>query len=142
LQVSSRKLLEVLTPEQRHSLLPYASLHRAGVTLAFSSDAPFTRSADPLVAVAAAVCRRNADGDVVGASEALSLETAWQAATRGGAVAAGERAWKGTLEVGQVADFVAYAQDPWALDPAALPGLQPALVGVGGRVRYRADASA
>jgi predicted amidohydrolase YtcJ len=142
LAVSSRTLLEDLTPEQHESLLPYASLRRAGVTLAFSSDAPFTRSSDPLVAVAAAVRRRNADGDPVGASEALSLETAWQAATRGGAVAAGESAWKGTLEVGQVADFVAYAQDPWALDPASLPGLRPLLVGVGGRVRYRAGASA
>jgi predicted amidohydrolase YtcJ len=142
LHVSNRKLLAALTPVQRRSLLPYASLHRAGVTLAFSSDAPFTRSADPLVAVAAAVCRRNADGDPVGASEALSLETAWQAATWGGAVAARESAWKGTLEVGQVGDFVAYGQDPWRLDPASLPGLPPLLVGVGGRVRYRGDASA
>ncbi len=123
-------------------LLPYRSLARAGVVLAFSSDTPFTADADPLRAIACAVTRTNRAGESLTPSEALSLEAAWGAYTRGGAWAAGEERWKGTLEPGQVADFVAYEQDPWEVEKAHLAELHPTLVGVGGRLRYRGGRSA
>lgn len=55
---------------------PFASMHRARVTLAFGSDSPVTRM-DPWGAVRAAVHHHNP-------AEALSLRTAFAAHTQGG----------------------------------------------------------
>jgi len=138
LRFSGRQRLAPLTAAQWPYVMPYRSLAAAGVTLALSSDAPFGASASPLTAIAAAVDRQTHLGEPFNLSEALSLEAAWRGYTRGGAAAAGEQGWKGTLEPGQVADFVAFREDPWEVPLARLDALRPALVGVAGRVRYRA----
>jgi len=55
---------------------PFASMHRAGVTLAFGSDSPVTPM-DPWAGVRAAVCHHNPD-------ERLSARVAFAAHTQGG----------------------------------------------------------
>ncbi len=138
LRFSSRERLAPLSAGQWPHVMPYRSLAAAGVVLALSSDAPFGASASPLVAIAAAVGRQTPSGEPFNASEALSLDAAWRGYTRGGAAAAGEERWKGTLEAGRVADFIAFREDPWEVDLARLPELRPTLVGVGGQVRWAA----
>jgi predicted amidohydrolase YtcJ len=65
-----------------------ASWTRAGVPLAFGSDAPFG-PADPLAALRAAAHRRTASGAQIGADEALSAGAALRAATAGAAACSG-----------------------------------------------------
>lgn len=117
------------------SLNDFAQLARAGVGLAFSSDAPVT-SMRPWEAIAAAAHHNNP-------ASAISVRAAFAAATRGAWRAGGERdGVAGTLVPGAPADYavwkvdelvVAGSADPavarWSTDPRsrvpALPDLRP-----------------
>ncbi len=55
-------------------LWPYASLLRAGIPVAMSSDAPYG-SPDPWQTIAAAVSRRTSSGAVLGAAERVAPQT-------------------------------------------------------------------
>jgi predicted amidohydrolase YtcJ len=74
----------------------------AGLTVAFSSDAPVVREVNPLVGIHAAVNEPFRPGN------AVTLEEAIDAFTLGGAVAQGDEGNRGTLEVGKWADFAVY----------------------------------
>ena len=65
-----------LGAERAGAMNPFASMHKAGVVMAFGSDSPVT-PLDPWAGVQAAAFHSNAD-------ERLSVETAFEAATRGG----------------------------------------------------------
>jgi predicted amidohydrolase YtcJ len=67
--------LRDVEPRHHADLYRLASFARAGVALAAGSDAPFG-GADPWAAMRAAVTRRTADGQIIGADEALSPEAA------------------------------------------------------------------
>jgi predicted amidohydrolase YtcJ len=64
-----------IAPEEHTSLYPCASLLRAGVPVAASSDAPYTRP-DPWAAMTAAMRRRAPSGAVLGEGERVDGETA------------------------------------------------------------------
>lgn len=72
------RYLDETEPEERDHLYPVASLMRAGVPVAFSSDAPYA-SFDPWTAVAAATSRLAPGGRVVGPDERTSALTALRA---------------------------------------------------------------
>lgn len=78
---------------------PFASLHDAGVALAFGSDTPVT-PLDPWGAVRAAVCHSNP-------AERVDVATAFEAATVGGHRAA-RRDDAGTLVPGQAATYAVW----------------------------------
>jgi predicted amidohydrolase YtcJ len=88
---------------------PAASLLRAGVPLALSSDNP-CGPLDPLANIRSAVSRRTQQDLVVDAREALSLEEAVSAYTTGGYQAIHGRPGQG-LSVGAPADFVVIDND-------------------------------
>lgn len=64
-----------LSPDEISDLYPCASLMRAGVPVAASSDAPYT-TPDPWAAMAAAMRRTTREGVVLGADERVDGETA------------------------------------------------------------------
>lgn len=104
---------QLLTPGERERLHPWREVIEAGVPLAFSSDAPVSRSG-PLTASAAASSRRPgtlAPGQVLRPLEALAAWTSGAAAVCG----LGDR---GRLETGRVADLVVVG-GPLEADPAA-----------------------
>ncbi len=74
----------------------------AGLTTAFSSDAPVVREVNPLVGIHAAVHEPFRPGN------AVTLEEAIEAFTIAGAIAQGDEGNRGTLEVGKWADFNVY----------------------------------
>ena len=74
----------------------------AGLTTAFSSDAPVVREDNPLVGIHAAINEPFRPGN------AVTLEEAIEAFTIAGAVAQGDEGNRGTLEVGKWADFNVY----------------------------------
>jgi predicted amidohydrolase YtcJ len=94
---------------------PFGDLHRAGVPLAFGSDAPVTPLAG-WATVRAAVQHGRPD-------QRLTVPVAFDAATRGGHRAArDDRA--GLLEVGAGADLAVWDLDPASVDEASgLPRL-------------------
>jgi predicted amidohydrolase YtcJ len=75
----------------------------AGLTVAFSSDAPVVREVNPLVGIHAAVNEPFRPGN------AVTLEESLEAFTLAGAVAQGDEGNRGTLEVGKWADFGVYS---------------------------------
>lgn len=124
----------VIGPERTARSYPLATLLRAGVAVAGSSDWPVT-TMDPWDAIEVAVTRRDpalgADAPALGPEEAISLDAALAMYTRDGARALG-REDVGVLREGARADFVVVDRDPAALAPTELDGVQVVETWVGG----------
>ena len=105
----------------------------AGVTVALSSDAPVVEDDSPLRGMQAAVLRRDADGEAIAPAEAISIDEALDAYTRGGAVASGDDADRGCLRPGMQADLAALSGDPRTTPPEALTVLRVTQTWVGGQ---------
>ena len=71
----------------------------------------------PMVGLYAAVTRKGRSGEVHGAEEAVSRETAIRMYTAAGAYLSWEEKTKGTLEVGKVADMIVLPEDPLTVPP-------------------------
>ena len=114
---------------------PAASVVRAGVPLAGSSDAP-TGSLCPWAGIAAFTTRLSASGAIVAPDERLTLSEAVDAYTQGGAYVMQQERWRGQLKPGFAADFGVYASDPFSADPSTLTGTQTCLTVAGGRATH------
>jgi predicted amidohydrolase YtcJ len=118
---------------------PFRRLLDSGARLAFGSDVP-VETFDVLQGLYAATARRRANGYPEGGwypDERVTLDEAITAYTAGPAYAAGEEAYRGTLELGKLADLVILADDIFEGEPELL--LQTRVVGtiVGGQWAYR-----
>ena len=126
--------------EVPQAMLPWlyriGSLHRAGMPVAFGSDAP-VELPDPLLETFAAVTRRAASGALLDPDEAVDLETALRMHTRGGAFAAGMEAEVGVIAPGMRADLVLLDGDPAKREPAALRERHVTMTLVDGKVVFR-----
>ena len=103
----------LLSPAERERLHPWRDAIDAGVTLAFSSDAPVSRSG-PLAASAAASSERPATLAPGQAIEPFEAIAAWTS----GAAAVCALDDRGRVEPGRVADLVV-VEGPLETDPAA-----------------------
>ena len=111
---------------------PFASVARAGVSQAFSSDYPCGSNA-PLVGIAAAVTRTSRQGRVAAPEEAISVSAALEAYTLGAARAARIDAVTGSLEPGKRADLLVLSTNPLecpATDLASIQVLETWMKGV------------
>jgi predicted amidohydrolase YtcJ len=100
---------------------PFGSLHRAGARLAFGSDWTVS-TADPLAQIEVAVTRvehPGRDTEPLLPEEALDLETAVAAFTRGSAYVNFLEEETGTIEADKLADLVVLDRD--LFDPGAGP---------------------
>lgn len=104
-----------LGEDRSRTMNPFASFARAGVPLAFGTDAPVTPPAGWGM-VAAAVTHSRSE-------ERMAPAEAFAAATRGGHAAAGERA--GELIVGRPAAVAVWDVAGFDFDAAGLPVLSP-----------------
>jgi len=107
------------------------ALHRAGVTVAFGSDAP-VELPDPIVQVSAAVTRRSSSGQAVGEFEAVNMETALRMHTVAGSHASGLETRSGVIAPDMPADLVLLDGDPLRASPDALMGMRILKTLVGG----------
>ena len=94
-----------LGAERMGRLTPFRSYLEAGVPLAVGSDFG-TSPHSPWIGLYALLTRKDLYGDPHNAEEALGIEDALRAMTKGGSYLTYEDTWKGTLEVGKVADLV------------------------------------
>ncbi|MCS6830898.1 MAG: amidohydrolase family protein, partial [bacterium] len=102
--------------EQRaHRLNRTASLLRARVPVAFSSDCPVVPGA-PLDGIRAAMERKTPLGVVLGENERVDALTAVRLYTRGSAYAVHDERHTGSLTAGKRADFVMLSRDPASVE--------------------------
>ena len=112
---------------------PIRAMLDVGLTVALSSDAPVVENDSPLAGIQAAMLRLDADGQPVAPSEAITLDEALDAYTRGGAVASGDDGERGCLKVGMLADVTVLSGDIRQTPPEALTTLRVTGTWVGGQ---------
>ncbi|GAA1138308.1 amidohydrolase [Microbacterium natoriense] len=112
----------------------------AGALLAFSTDAP-TAPHEALANMYVAATRASAlapSAPAVHPQFALPLERAIAHATRDAAASVGDGAWRGTIAVGQAADFAVLDVDPFVEGAASLLGAHVVLTVIAGVEEYSA----
>lgn len=108
---SGDRYLARLSADEVTRLYAVGSLARAGVRVAFSSDAPIAPP-EPLRAVGAAAERRARSGAALAADQGVSREEALAMHTRLAALAGFQEGQRGSLRPGLAADFVVLSADP------------------------------
>jgi len=116
---------------------PVRAMLDAGVTVALSSDAPVVEDDSPLRGMQAALLRRDADGEAIAPAEAITIDEALDAYTRGGAVASGDDGDRGCLQPGMLADLAVVSGDLRTTPAEALASLRVTQTWVGGQEVYR-----
>lgn len=104
---------------------PFASMLRAGVRLAFGSDAPVV-APNPWTAIRSAVLRAGPGEPAWQPQERITLSEALLASTGG----------VGALVPGGLADLIALPVNPFEIDPAELGEVRPVLTMTAGRITY------
>lgn len=129
---------ERLGPDRMKGAYAYKTLLDQLDWIPNGSDFP-VESINPLYGFYAAVARKDHSGFPEGgflSDEALSREEALRAMTTWAAKAAFEASFKGSIEKGQLADFVVTAEDIMTIDEAAIPGTQVLMTWSGGEQVY------
>lgn len=118
---------------------PYRSALEAGATLMSSSDAPVTPP-DWRQGLSTMILREGkASGEVSGPDQCIGLEPALRTYTSNPAWQDFAEDWKGTLEVGKVADLCVLDADLELMDPHDMPDMRVVLTMVDGEVVHRVE---
>jgi predicted amidohydrolase YtcJ len=132
-------MMAAVGPRRHAWLYRQRSLLDAGMVLPGSSDRPVAAGA-PLLGIHDMVNRRTASGAPFNAAEAVTAAQALRAYTYGSAYASKAEHVKGTIEAGKLADFVVLSEDPTAVAPDRIAGLEVLVTIVGGERVYPASA--
>lgn len=124
---------EFVGPERAAYEFPYRTTLDAGVTVTSGSDAPVTFP-DWRQGVSTMVLRESkASGRVSGPEERIGVVEALRTYTSAPAWQDFAESWKGSLEVGKVADICVVDGDLLAMDPHDIPTVPVLLTLLGGR---------
>jgi predicted amidohydrolase YtcJ len=115
------------------------SVLKAGMTLPGSSDRPVVTGA-PLLGVHDMVNRRTAAGAAFNPGEAITASQALRAYTSGSAYASHAEHVKGTLAPGMLGDLVVLSEDPTAVSPETIAGIEVLATFVDGQCHYHSGA--
>ena len=115
---------------------PVRAMLDAGIPVALSSDAPVVEDDNPLLGIAAAVTRRDEDGEPIAPDQAITIEEALLAYTMGGAVASGDEHNRGSIEPGKWADLAVLSANPLTADPHALTDITVDMTFLAGQLAY------
>jgi predicted amidohydrolase YtcJ len=132
-------MLAAVGPGRQDWLYRQRSLIEAGMVLPGSSDRPVV-TGTPLLGIADMVNRRTASGAPFNPAEAITAAQALYAYTAGSAYASHQEHVKGSIIGGQLADLVVLSEDPTAVSPDRIAGLQVLATLVGGQCRYDSGA--
>jgi predicted amidohydrolase YtcJ len=125
-------------PGQADQLYAFGSWRRAGLTVAGSSDAPVI-SAAPLLGIRDAVTRRTGGGQVLGPGERLTAREALALYTTEAATAMHREDEIGSLQPGQLADFVVLDANPLDADPGRITDIRVLATVMDGTPTYQAE---
>jgi predicted amidohydrolase YtcJ len=115
---------------------PIRAMLDAGIRVALSSDAPVVEDDDPLAGMMAAITRLDDEGEPIAPRQAITAGEALYGYTMGGAIASGDEANRGSIEVGKWADLAVLSGNPLTEPPDALPRLKVDMTFVAGRVAF------
>jgi hypothetical protein len=118
---------------------PIRDMIAAGLTVAFSSDAPVVKNDAPLKGVQAAVLRHTTEGECILPEQSVSAEEALYAYTAAAAEAAGEAQTRGSIQPGRWADFVVLSEDPTAVEAEAIAQIRVERTYLAGKLVYPRD---
>ncbi len=118
-----RNFINSLDEEYLNRCYPVASAIDAGIKVALSSDAPVVKNFNPIAGIAAAVTRKNMDGNIIAAHETISIAKALKAYTSTAAEISFANDY-GSLKAGMKADFILVNKNPLALQPNEINSLQ------------------
>ena len=128
-------MLAALGPGRHGWLYRHRSLLEAGLTLPGSSDRPVALGA-PLLGIHDMVNRRTGSGAPYNPGEAIPAQEAVRAYTYGSAYASHQEDVKGTIAPGKLADLVVLSEDPTAVAPDRIAGLEVLATIVDGQCGY------
>jgi predicted amidohydrolase YtcJ len=128
-------MMAAVGPQRTPWLYRQRSLLDAGLVLPGSSDRPVADGA-PLLGIHDMVNRRTASGAPFNAAEAVTAEEALRAYTYGSAYASKQEHVKGSIEPGKLADLTVLSEDPTAVSPDRIAGLEVVATIVDGEVRH------
>ena len=134
--VSGERYLSEVSPEMQPWLYPTNSLIQSGAPVAASSDAPVA-SPNPMIGVYSAATRKSLEGNVVGESERIPVQTALAMYTKNAARAIDEAAHVGSIEAGKLADLVLLNDDPTTIEADAIRDIRAELTLIGGRIVWQ-----
>jgi predicted amidohydrolase YtcJ len=134
-------MLAAVGPDRHAWLYRQRSLLEAGMVLPGSSDRPVVAGA-PLLGIDGMVNRRTSSGAPFNPGEAVTAEQALRAWTWGSAYASRQEHVKGSIAPGLLADLVVLSEDPTAVSPDRIAGLEVLATITGGQPRYDAGAFA
>ncbi len=121
-------------------LYPVQAITKAGIRVAFGSDAPVI-DPNPWPGIYTAVTRRTHDGlrlhPCEEASCGIDVGDALRMYTLGSAEAECTESFKGNITAGKAADMIIVENDPTTIDPERLPGMRTAMTMIGGRIMGR-----
>jgi len=109
----------------------------AGLFPIYSSDAPVIEDARPMTGIATAVSRADADGNIWGAEQAVTLDEALAMCTAWAARAAGAEGERGRISPGLLADFTVFDVDLSQVPVSDLAEVEPIATIVGGHFAWR-----
>ena len=107
----------------------------SGVIVTNGTDVP-VEDIDPIASFYASVARITKDGEAFYPEQKMTREEALRSYTLNGAYAAFEEEFKGSLEVGKLADVVVLSRDILTVPVEEIPEARVAMTIVGGEVRY------
>jgi predicted amidohydrolase YtcJ len=125
-------------PERTRDVNPLDWWLGLGAQLAAGTD--MARPFNPMTNVWGMATRATKTAGIQGPEHTIAVSTALELYTMGSARLNREENRRGSVEVGKLADLVAYAIDPLTADVSALADLTPAFTRVGGRPTYDPDA--
>ncbi len=131
-------ILDCLGEKRMAKSFPFKTLLKNGVIMAGGSDAPGYYPVDPLRDISACVSRKMRWGDLLVPEERISVEQAFAMHTTTAAYAGFEEEYKGTLEVGKLADIAVLAEDPFEIPGERIKDIKVEMTIVGGEIKYEA----
>jgi predicted amidohydrolase YtcJ len=135
LHANGDRYLREVSQAMQPWLYRIGSLHRAGVPVAFGSDAP-VGIPDSLLAAQAAVTRKSASGAMLGPNEIVSMDDALRMSTVDAVHASGLSLETGIIAPNMRADFVLLDKDPTKVPPEELGRIRVLKTIVGGVVAF------
>jgi predicted amidohydrolase YtcJ len=131
-------VLDCLGEKRLTKAFPFRTLLKNGVIIAGGSDSPGYWPVDPLRDIAACASRKMRWGDVWVPEERISVTEAFAMHTTTAAYVGFEEGYKGTLEVGKLADIAVLAEDPFKVQAERIKDVEVEMTIVGGEIKYRA----